>query len=458
MTTNKRKIDKTFYLTMFAIAIPIAIQNLISSSLNMIDILMIGRVSENALAAVGMANQLFFLFMLISFGVCSGAGIFISQYWGKKDIKRIKSTLGFTILAGSIVGLVFSFVAIFLPKYIMMVFDAKGEVLKLGADYLRIIGISYVVTAISFAYGFSCRSVQKAKMPMIASSISLLINTGLNYILIFGKFGMPALGVSGAAIATVIARCTELFLMIFIIYRDKDHPLAASIKELKAFDKEFLKRYYKTATPVIINEFMWSLGTIMYSVAYSRVGTTAIAAVQVANTVTNIFMVGAMGVGNACAVMLGSELGAGRDDLAIKYARKFSIITFGIGALVGLILYASIPIINTWFGVTPNLEEGVRNILLVKVLFSPFVTFNTALVIGILRSGGDTKYALFLEIGGVWFIGVPMAFIGALWLKLPIHYIVFMVSLEELFKTIVGLPRVISNKWAKNLVDDVELT
>lgn len=449
------RIDKTFYKTMFAIAIPIAIQNLISSSLNMIDILMIGRVSENALAAVGMANQLFFLFMLISFGVCSGAGIFISQYWGKKDIKRIKATLGFTILAVASVGLIFSIVATLFPKYIMMVFDAKGEVMMLGSTYLRIIGISYVVTAVSFAYGFSCRSVQKAKMPMIASSISLLINTALNYILIFGKFGMPALGVSGAAIATVIARCTELFLMIFIIYRDKDHPLAASIKELMAFEKDFLRRYYKTAMPVIINELMWSLGTIMYSVAYSRIGTTAIAAVQVANTVSNIFMVGAMGVGNACAVMLGSELGAGNDEVAIKYARKFSVITFSIGIVVGFVLYISIPLINTWFGVTPNLEQGVRNILLVKVLFSPFVTFNTALVIGILRSGGDTRYALFIEIGGVWFIGVPMAFIGALWLKLPIHYVVFMVSLEELFKTIVGLPRVLSNKWAKNLVDDI---
>ena len=155
MTSTKTKIDKTFFKTMLAIAIPISIQNLISSSLNMIDILMIGRVSENALAAVGMANQLFFFFMLISFGICSGAGIFISQYWGKKDIAKIKSTLGFAIIAVAIIGLIFSFVAIVLPKYIMMVFDAKGEVMELGVSYLRIIGISYVVTAISFAYGFS---------------------------------------------------------------------------------------------------------------------------------------------------------------------------------------------------------------------------------------------------------------------------------------------------------------
>ena len=457
MTSTKTKIDKTFFKTMLAIAIPISIQNLISSSLNMIDILMIGRVSENALASVGMANQLFFFIMLISFGICSGAGIFISQYWGKKDIAKIKSTLGFAIIAVAIIGLIFSFVAIVLPKYIMMVFDAKGEVMELGVSYLRIIGISYVVTAISFAYGFSCRSVQKANMPMIVSSIALLINTGLNYLLIFGKFGFPEMGVSGAALATAIARFTELFLMILIIYRDKTHPLAANIKELMAFDKDFLKKYYVTATPVIINEMMWSLGTIMYSVAYSRVGTTAIAAVQVANTVSNIFMVASFGVGNACAVMLGSELGAGKNEIAINYAKKFAILTFMLGGFVGILLYLCIPIINTWFGVTPNLEQSVRNILLVKAFFSPFVTFNVALVIGILRSGGDTKYALFIEMGGVWLIGVPMAFIGALWLKLPIHYIVLMVSLEELFKTIVGLPRVLSNKWAKNLVDDTAL-
>ncbi len=457
MISTKFNFDKTFFSTLLSIAIPISIQNLISSSLNMIDILMIGRVSENALAAVGMANQLFFFFMLISFGVCSGASIFISQYWGKKDIGKIKSTLGFAIVSVAIIGLLFSFVAIVFPRYIMMIFDAKDEVMNLGVSYLRIIGISYVVTAISFAYGFSCRSVQKAKMPMLVSSISLIINTGLNYLLIFGKFGFPELGVSGAALATTISRITELILMILIIYKDKNHPLAAKFKELVAFDREFLKKYYKTATPVIINEMMWSLGTIMYSVAYSRVGTTAIASVQVANTVSNIFMVGSMGVGNACAVMLGSELGAGRDEIAIQYAKKFCVITFSIGAGVGLLLYTSIPIVNTWFGVTPNLEQSVRNILLVKCFFSPFVTFNTALIIGILRSGGDTKYALFLEMGGVWFIGVPMAFLGALWFKLPIHFIVLMVSFEEFFKTIVGLPRVLSNKWAKNLVDDTAL-
>lgn len=446
--------DKTFYKTLLSIAIPITIQNLISTSLNMVDTVMVGKLGEIEIAAVGLANQLFFLFILIAFGINSGASIFIAQFWGKRDIQNIRRVLGISLIAGGVVSTVFAAGALFFPEFILSVFSKDQKVILLGSQYLRIVSFSYLATTISFAYGFASRSVGQAKLPMYVSAISLLCNTLLNYLLIFGVFGFPQMGIRGAALATLISRLLEMVLLLIIIYK-RQETLAARINEMLDLPRDFVKKYFDTATPVIINESFWSLGMVMYSVAYARISTEAIAAVQIANTIQNLFMVFNFGLANASAVMLGNELGANNNEKAIKYGYNFAVLGPLVGMILGIMLYLSTPLALSSFQVSDVVYRDTQKIILVMSIFMFVKMFNAILIVGIFRSGGDTKYALALELSSVWLIGVPLAFIGAFYWKLPVYWVVAVVSLEEVVKAIVGLPRVLSKKWAKNMVDNL---
>ncbi|MFT9495437.1 MATE family efflux transporter [Anaerosolibacter sp.] len=444
--------DRNFYKTMMAIALPISFQNLISSSLNMVDTVMIGRLGETQIAAVGLANQLFFLFILLMFGINSGCAIFTAQFWGKRDIANIRRVLGLALVSGGSLSLVFASAAFFIPQHILRLFTMDAVVVDLGSQYLKIISFSYLITTISFAYAFASRSIGQAKLPMVVSAISLLTNTLLNYLLIFGNFGFPAMGVRGAALATVIARSVEMIFLLSIIYKQGD-VLAGKIRELLDFGFDFVKRIYQTAIPVILNEGIWALGMTMYSVAYARISTDAVASIQIANTIQNIFMVVAMGLGNSCAVMLGNEIGAGHKEKAITYGNTFILLGTLLGAAIGGLLALVAPFILQFFNVSQSVYESAYWILMVMGFTMAIRIFNTILIIGIFRSGGDTKFSLYLEMGSVWLIGVPLAFLGALVWHLPVYWVYGLISIEELLKAVLGFPRVLSKKWVRNVVE-----
>lgn len=443
--------NKEFIKNMIVIAIPIALQNLITSSLNMVDTLMISELGKSSIAAVGLANQLFFFFSLIIFGINSGSSIFISQYWGKKDTENIKRILGLAVVLTTLTGLFFTIIALFFPEVIMKFFIKEDVVIKLGCDYLKIVSLSYIITGISFSYSIASRSVGYAKMPMIVSFISFLTNTVFNYLLIFGHFGFPELGVKGAAYGTLIARIVEIIIILYFVYKDID-PLAANIKELTSWPKGFIKRYLKTTYPVIINEALWALGQVMYSAAYARIGEEATAAVQIATTIQNFFFVLVRGLANACTVMVGNKIGEGNEDDSYEYAIQFLTMSTIIGIGLGVILLLTPDLTLKLFR---NLDFDVynlaRNLLMVAGLFYFIRTFNATLIVGVLRGGGDTSFSLYLEMGSVWLVGVPLAFLGALLFKLPVYFVFVLVSIEEVVKAIIGLPRVKSKKWIKNV-------
>lgn len=446
--------DIDFYKKLWIIALPIAVQNLISSLLNMIDTMMITNLGEIEVAAVGFANQLFFIFMLFMFGINSGAAIFVSQFWGKKDKKNIRRVLGVSVFSGIIVAVIFTLVAIVFPEFVMKIFSKDPKVIEAGVSYLGIIGFSYIITAVSFSYSFACRSIGQAKLPMFVSFIALGTNTILNYGLILGNFGLPRLGVKGAAIATLIARSIEIILMLSIIYKNKG-PLAAKISEMTDVSKKFFKKVSVTAAPVVANELLWAVGMSCYMIAYGKVGTNAAASVHIANTIQNLFMVINMGLANASAIMIGNEIGRKKTEKAFDYANKFSILGPLSGIIVGLGLYFIAPHIVSFMNIKPESINDTIRILAVIALYQPIKTFNVIMVVGILRSGGDTLYSFILEIGSVWLIGVPMAFLGAVVFKVPIYYVVAMASVEEIFKFIIGAPRVISKKWLNNVVENL---
>jgi len=245
--------DKEFLKGMLAIAVPVSLQNLISSSLNMIDTLMISSLGQSSIAAVGLANQIFFLYILLTFGINSGSSIFIAQFWGRDDVLSIKKVLGLAITISTIAGTIFTFIALVLPEFVMGLFIEEQEVIQLGASYLRIVGLSYIITAISFAFSIALRTTGRPGVPLKVSIISFTVNTALNYVLIFGKLGMPAMGIRGAALGTLIARIVEILLIVYAIYGTKS-ILAASFSELMSWKKDFVKRYIDTIYPVILTE------------------------------------------------------------------------------------------------------------------------------------------------------------------------------------------------------------
>lgn len=444
--------DKNFYKAMIGIALPIALQNLITSSLNMVDTVMIGELGEAQIAAVGLANQYFFLFAVIMFGINSGAAIFVAQFWGKEDVQNIRRILGIALISGGVLSTLFTLGALLAPGTILRVFTEDLKVIEMGSEYLRVIALSYFITGVSLTYSFACRSIGHAKLPMVVSAIALGSNTILNYILIFGNFGFPALGVKGAAIATVIARVIEVTVLLVVIYKN-NYPLAGKLHEFLDLNKEFLSKFFKTTTPVILNEGFWSLGISMYSAAYARIGTEAIASVQISNTVQNIFMVVSMGLGNACAVMIGNKIGSGDEETAVDYAKRFSIIGPLVGVVIGVALIVFSPFVLRLFSVSPAVYAASRKILIVMGLLMAIKIFNIILIVGIFRSGGDTKFSMFLEMGSVWLVGVPLAFFGARVLMLPVYLVVALVAIEEVVKMLIGMPRFISRKWVRNVVE-----
>lgn len=445
--------DKKFLKKTVAIAIPITLQLLLNTILNLVDTMMIGTLGQSTIAAVGLANKVFFVFTLLTFGVVSGSSILTAQYWGVKDIKNIRRVLGMSLLIGLTGSIIFVIGGVFFPNDVMRIFTPNEGTIAIGASYLIIVAISYPLTAITNCYVSLLRAVNMVKAPVIITIISICVNIILNYTFIFGHFGAPALGVQGAAIATVTARIIECLSILGVVYITKS-PAAARIKEMICFDKEFIKVYFKTVSPVIANEFMWGLGVSLYSLVYGRMGDEAVAAITITQNVEQIYVVIFQGLSSATAVILGNELGANKLEKADRYAKYFVILQFALTVVLGIICFIIKQPLITMFSVEENIAVDISRCLIVFIAYLPFRMFNLINIVGILRSGGDTTASLLLDITGVWCVGIPMAFIGGMVLGLPIYLVYAMVTFEEAYKFVLGMKRYKQKKWCKNIVQN----
>ena len=449
---DQHESSKEFLVKLIQLSVPIMLQNLLSSSVSFVDTMMIGLVSENALAAVGLANQMFFLIVLFYFGVSSGAAIFVAQYWGAGDRRKMHQVMGIALVISLLGALFAAAVSILFPGTIMRIFTNDPVVVAHGMEYLRIVGVSYLFTAVVMIYSTALRSTGDSKTPLYISCFSMSLNVVLNYLLIFGHWGFPRMGVAGAALATTISRFAEVVLLLGSVYGRKT-PVAAPWRSLVSFPKPLVKLYFITCLPVILNEMFWSLGMTTYKIAFSRMGIDVIASVNVSEAIQGLFFVVLMGIGNASAIMIGNRIGENNIPLAKIYANrlmKISVLT-GIGLGIGLALSSSFLILPF------NLSAEVARMTMLSLIslgaIIPIKAFNMVSIVGILRSGGDTRFSMLAELAGVWFIGVPFAFIGALLLHMPIYYLYLFVGLEEVFKLILGLIRIRSGKWVNRLTD-----
>ncbi|WP_319757381.1 MATE family efflux transporter [uncultured Sphaerochaeta sp.] len=441
---------RDFFQKMVTIALPVVFQSLLTNSLSFVDTLMIGQLGESSIAAVALGNQMFFLISVLFFGVCSGSAIFLSQYWGAKNETNIQRVLGLSFSLAGASALLFALASLFIPRQIMHIFTTEAEVVNQGIAYLRIVGISYLFTAISQVLATALRVIGYAKIPLQVALFSLTLNAGGNYLLIFGIGPFPELGVAGAATATTISRLVEVIALLWIVYHR--HPVIA-IRSREAFrwNKTFLLHIIPTSMPVIINEFFWALGMATYKVAYSKMGIEAIASINVAESVGNLFFVLMMGISNATLIMIGVKIGEKQRLLALLYARRFITTALLVGLTMGIFEFLFAPLFTSFFNISDRVRELAIYCLSINAALLPIKSINMVIIVGILRSGGDTKYSMFAEMFGVWAVGVPLAFIGVFLLHLNTWQLYLLLGMEEVTKLFIGLYRIKREAWINDL-------
>ncbi len=444
--------DRSFIRELLVIAIPISFQQLINASLNMIDVIMVGQLGETSIAALGLSNQIFFVLILILFGATSGMSIFTAQFWGKQEIEPIRKVLGMSLILSISVAFIFTLVATLMPEIILGLYTKDAEVIRLGSSYLRIVGFTYIPIAIATSYIAILRSIQLVRLTVVATVSALIFKTILGYGLIFGIGGLPALGVRGAAIGTASGWTLELVLLLIFIYTQKT-PLAANPLTFFSFDKPFFIRVITTVMPAVANEMFWSLGITTYNAIYAHIGTDSIAAINVNATIEELGFVIFLGLGNACAVIVGNRIGAGRKDEAYEIVRRVIILGMIFAVLVGLVIILLREAVVGLYDLSPSGENNVRWLLLVMASTLWIRMYNFSTFIGALRAGGDTRFALIMEICSIWLIGVPAAYVGAFVLHLPVYLVYLMVMLEEVAKAFVSSWRFRSRKWIHDLVN-----
>jgi putative MATE family efflux protein len=445
--------DREFMRSMLALALPVAFQQLITASLNMIDVLMVSQLGETSVAALGLANQIFFLLILFLFGVTSGMSIFTAQYWGKGDVENIRKVLGICLAIAVLVAAAFTLAATLIPQRLMSFYTEDQAVIQLGSDYLRIVGLSYIPMAITVSYIAVLRSITFVKITVIVSVIALGLKTLLAYLLIFGIGVFPELGVRGAAIGTAVGWGFECILLIVLVYVLKT-PLAANPLSYFRFDRLFAVNVLRTSMPAAINEVLWSVGITSYNAVYARIGTDAIAAVNINATIEELMFVLFIGLGNACAVMVGNKIGAGEKEIAFEYGRRFLILGVAVAVMGGAMIFSLREVIISRLPeISASAADNLRGLMFVFAASAWLKMVNFILFIGTMRAGGDTRYAMFTELFSIWAIGVPAALIGGFVLHLPVYGVYALVLLEEAAKAVIVFRRYLSRLWIHDLVN-----
>ena len=444
--------SSTFFRTLSMVALPIIIQNVIINFLNMIDVVMIGQLGEVEVAAVGLANQVTFVLTLILFGICSGAAIMSAQYWGRKELDGIHCVVGIGLTIGLTGAGIFAIAVLSAPRGFLRLYTPDPAVITIGSSYLRMIAPTYLAMAVTILFSNNLRSVGHVRLPMVVSGSALTLKTVLNYLLIFGNLGFPAMGVQGAALATLIARLLECVVLVFLVYW-RNTPLAAHPRAFFNFNRAFFWSYIKVSFPLIVNEIFWSLGITTYSAIYARISTDSIAAINILLTIEQLAFVIFAGVGVGTGILVGNLIGENREDEAYRFVRRAILLNLIGSVFIGGGMVAASGSIVTWY----NISEVTRNLALTLIRISGLVLWIKAsyivVMIGAIRAGGDTRFGMIADVVTLWGVGIPMAVLAAFVFHLPVYWVYLMIVSEELVKLGLFLWRFFSKKWINNLTN-----
>lgn len=449
--------DMGFWRVALKLAFPVAMQNLLTSSFILVDTIMVGQLGDLSLSAVGMAGQFGWFLNMITFGMCSGAAVFISQYWGAKDTAGIRRTYGIAVVSVCLISALFFVIGLLFPEGVVRIFNREPDVVEAGAAYLRIACWSYLATGVNMVFCIVLRSTENVKLPMYVSLVTTVLNAFMDYGLIFGAFGMPEMGIRGAALATVISAWAGpvLILAVSAIQRNM---LITPLKELFGFNRRSIAQYYEKATPVIINETLWGLGTLLFSVIFANLGYQYYAAVTIFRTFDNIAFVFFIGLCNASSIMVGKNVGAGHIKRAVEDSRRFvlfvSLCSVLTGVLIIIFRFQLASVFNLSGSITQETLKLTASLLLVYGIELPMRNLPYILIVGTFRPGGDTRIGMKLDLLSLWLCSVPLTTLAAFVFKLPfIAVFAIMYAAEDYLKAILCVKYYFTYNWLRPVTD-----
>lgn len=445
-----------FYRQVVALATPIVLQNLITSMLGMADTFMVGMLGEAPMAAVTLANIPLFVVQLFIFGVQSGSSVLISQYWGKQDMESINRVMGVAIWVVLLVSSVFAGVLLICPVQFLSLFGNQAEVVELAAQYGSIAGISYVLNAFTMMYVAAYRSMERPQLGMYILAASMTVNTFLNWVFIFGNLGAPALGVRGAALATLIARSVEVTIVVTHMARNRFFRLKGGL--LLKPGTSMVRRFLRYGGLVVCNETMWGLGTSIFPTIMGHMegSTEILAAYTLAGNVEKICTVLSFGLASTAAIIIGREIGAGRTAHIKNVGLAMNTLAVLCGGLLcALLVFFAQEVAPIWvfplFKLSPGAGSVAAMMITVMGALMPLRNFNSVNIIGVLRGGGDVRVATLIDVSPLWACAIPYAVLCGVVLRTSVFWVYLAFGVEQVVKFSLGVWRLRSGKWVRDL-------
>ena len=446
-TLNEEKLSKK----LIRVALPISLQSLIAASLNFVDTLLVGRLGETEIAAVGFSVQFTFIFWMVLFGFTGGTITYMAQFFGKGDFKSIRRVTGIAVTISFAIGVGFFCVSFFNPAWVLRIYTNIPEVIEMGIPFVRLLAFIFLTWSIVVPLTAALRATQQTDIPLKISIFVFSLNTILCILLINGYFGAPKMGIMGAATATVVSRLVELIIYFVVIFGLKN-KIAGPIRQFFSWSRDLFKRVLYNSIPTTANEAFWALGMSMFMAAYGRMGVTEAASAQASITIFNLFSLACFAVGDAMLIICGEKLGQGKTDEAFDLGKKILNVALIVGAIAGGILVSLSGVIVKAFNFS-ELGWHYMSMILVVYGITLFIKIhNGAVLTGALRAGGDVRVGMAIDLGTVWGIGVPLAFLGALVFKIPIYWVVALVQMDEVVKFFFMRWRFFKKVWVRNLV------
>lgn len=441
--------DKKFYSTVFTISMPIALQNIISFSVNLMDTVMLGTIGEIALSASSLANQMFFIFNVVCFGVASGATVLASQYWGKRDTESIQKIIGLAVKITIAFAIVFTALVATFPTQVMRIFTPDAAVVEAGARYLRMVSFSYLFGGVSATILMILRSVETVKISLFIYSVSFCVNVFFNYMFIFGKLGAPELGVTGAAVGTVIARFSEcIILLIYLMFFEK--KIHFKLRIFLSHDKMLMRDLMRFGLPVMVNEFFWAIGISIHSVILGHISASVVAANSICNVVYQIATSFIFGIASASAVITGNIIGTGDIPYLRSCVKKLKHIYFVLGiASAALLIALKNPILSI-YSIEPETLDFANQLMVAYAFAIFFMAYTCPLIAGVFRGSGDTRFAAVVDIGCLWF-SIPIGAIAAFVFHFPPLIVFACLKMDYPLKTMFCLLRLRGTNWIRSV-------
>lgn len=442
--------DRSFYRTLIALAIPVALQNLITFAVGFADNLMVSSLGDSAVSGVYMGGQIQTFLQVFSGGVEGTILILAAQYWGKRDTASIRRIVATGLRFSLGFGLLLSAACFFFPTQVVSLFTSEAAVVREGAAYLRIVSLSYGFFLLTQALIAAMRSVELARIGMVVSSVSLVVNVVLNYLLIFGRLGLPALGVQGAAIATLVARMAETGVMVVFVARI-DRRLGLRLRDLLDWDTALLRDFLRYGLPIIGGQLVWSINLMASSAILGRFDESVITAASIANTMNTLAYVTQNGMATAVSIITGKTVGAGRTEQMKEYARTVQLLFIGLGlATCGLINLLRVPFIQLFGGITPEAAHYARQFILVLSFSFIGTCYQAAGLAGLVKAGGDVSFVFRTDSIFVFLIVLPLAMIAAR-LGAPAWVVFACLKCDQILKCFVAVVKINRFDWMKNL-------